>query len=580
MSITIGLNANHADSSACLFENNKLIFAIEEERINRIKHWSGLPIESILSCIEHAGIKISDIKNFKINTNNKSNLNEKIFFFLRNFLFGKKKFEILERLSLKLSLKKEIEDQIKVKFNNCVKFNYIDHHLSHLSSAYYASNFDKAIGLTIDGFGDFSSLNIAKCFGGSIKVTEKVFFPNSIGLLYEAFTQFIGFLNYGEEYKMMGLSSYGEPEYFDKIKKELFFDYKNYILNTNYFNHINKNYKYNFKGNPNQEIIFNKKIYELFSNQEINSKKFKENIASSIQKIFEDILLFTINRIKKINFSNNLVYAGGCALNSLANKKIFDSNLFDKIYIPYSPGDGGGSIGSALYFLSNNNYKNFQNINTPYIGPDYTNEIIGKEIKDNSELKNFKIKFYNNKNELNTQISRLIKENNVIGLFNGKMEFGARALGNRSIIANPCNPNIKEIINLKIKRRENFRPFAPAILIEEKEAWFNNKITNPYMAHVESINLNKRELIPAVCHIDGTGRVQTVSKTLNYNFYDIIYKFYQLTGVPLILNTSFNENEPIVMKPSDAIECFLRTKMDVIVLENYMIIRSENFNIF
>ena len=275
-----------------------------------------------------------------------------------------------------------------------------------------------------------------------------------------------------------------------------------------------------------------------------------------------------------MDISKNLVYAGGCALNSLANKKIHETNLFENIFIPYSPGDGGGSIGSALCAQRKINKKiKLSNLYSPYIGTSYKDNEIKKIISNKIELNKFEVKYFDDRNELNNNLAELIFQNKIIGYFNGRMEFGARALGNRSIIANPCNPNIKEIINSKIKRRESFRPFAPAILEGEKNKWFFNEKQNPYMSSVEEIRADKRKFIPAVTHIDGSGRVQTVLKETNEDFYNLIVKFFKISKVPILLNTSFNENEPIVMNPKHAIDCFLRTDMDVLVLNNYLILR-------
>ncbi len=378
----------------------------------------------------------------------------------------------------------------------------------------------------------------------------------------------------------MGLSSYGEPKYYEKIRKNIFKSKNNLNLNLKYFNHTGKNFNYNFSGKPNQSIIFNEKIkniFEINENDISDSSEITElqmNLASSVQKIFEEKIAEIIKKIDKISFSKNLVYAGGCALNSLANRKFYDCNLFDDIFIPYAPGDGGGAIGAALVASKKKDEKvKFSNLTSPFIGPKYTNKIIDETIKSNVNLKNFKVEKIDDRNKLYFNIAELIYQNKIIGFFNDRMEFGARALGNRSILANPCDKSIKEIINKKIKRRENFRPFAPAILYEEKNKWFSSKKSNPYMSAVEVIKEEKRQYIPAVTHIDGTGRVQTVSKLLNENFYNLINKFFKISGVPVLLNTSFNENEPIVNKPSEAIDCFLRTKMDVLVIENFLIKR-------
>ena len=432
--------------------------------------------------------------------------------------------------------------------------------------------------MSIDGFGDFCSLCIAKCKEDKIEIIDKVFFPDSLGLFYEAFTQFIGFKNYGDEYKMMGLSSYGKPKYHDVIEKYIFKNEKNINLNLKYFNHTDRNFSYKFSGEPNQSQLFNNKIKDIFkiNNFKINGEitDIQKDLAASVQKIFEKKFEKIIKKINKINFSKNLVYAGGCALNSLANKKLYDSKLFENIFIPYAPGDGGGSIGAALVASKKINKKvKFANLKSPFIGPKFSDYEIEKNIKNNKDLKNYKIEHENNKENIYSKVAKYIYDNKIVGFFNDRMEFGARALGNRSILANPCNIEIKEIINEKIKKREKFRPFAPAILFEKKSEWFNNNYYNPYMSAVEKINDEKKKLIPAVTHVDGTGRVQTVTKDINPNFFFLIEKFYELSDVPILLNTSFNENEPIVMNANNAIECFLRTKMDILILNNFFIKR-------
>ncbi len=570
MGITLGINANHADSSVCIFNKNKLIFAIEEERLNRVKHWAGVPLQSITEGLNFCNIEISQIKNITINTNPLSNLSKKIPYFLKNFLFSKKSKEIIKRQSLKLNLKKVIKNHLGKNLK--ANFHYVDHHLSHISSAFYPSGFDKAIGLTIDGFGDFCSFAISECSKKEIKIVDRIYFPHSLGVFYEAFTQLIGFKKYGEEYKMMGLSSYGEPKYKDIILNNFFVN-KNYKkLNLNLFNHHKREFVYNFSGEPKQNILFNDNIYELLSLDKNNiSEREVKNLASSCQKIFELMLHEILEKVKKSKYSRNIVYAGGCALNSLANLKIVSDNYFENLYIPYAPGDAGGSIGSSLHFLSTK-YQSFENLDNPYIGNEFTNEDI-KNVLSIPEYNKIKFKYLEDYKELNNEIVNKLNDKCVIGIFRGKMEFGPRALGNRSIIASPCFKDMKDIINLKIKKRENFRPFAPSILEDFKNEWFETSFKNYYMSSVEKIQKEKQKLIPAVTHIDGTGRVQCVKSNINIKYYDLIKKFYEKTNVPVILNTSFNENEPIVSSPKEALDCFLRTDMDALVLENYLITR-------
>ena len=573
MKCTIGINANHADSSSVIFLDNKLIFGIEEERLNRIKHWAGLPFKSLNLCLEIA--KKNNIKDIDIaiNTNSFSNFSHKLIYTLRNYIFGYKKFEILKRHRNKLLIAKELRDKFKT-FN--FNFNYIDHHLSHIASAYYPSNYDNAYAISIDGFGDFSSIVVAKCKEGEINLIKKIYFPNSLGVFYEGFTQMLGFKNYGDEYKLMGLSCYGKPLYKDVILNEIFEDKKKFKLNLNYFNHHKKNFTYNFSGVPNQNQILDIKKIEFFDHSKFNYNEnfqYVADIASSVQKIFESLLNQLIDEIKKDNFSDNLVLAGGCALNSLANGKLLENEKFKNIFIPYSPGDSGGAIGAGIINIKKKQrYAKFDNLNSPYIGTNYSNEYIELKLNKINKSK-LNIKKLND-SELTDKITDLLINSSIIGHFKGSMEYGPRSLGNRAILADPTNPNIKNIINQKIKRRENFRPFAPVMLQEYKKEWFRKDNRNPYMSFVESIIEEKQKFIPAVTHVDGTGRIQTVNKEENEFLYNLIFNFYKKTNVPILLNTSFNENEPMVENPEQAIDCFLRTDMDALVLENFIILKK------
>ncbi len=571
MKYVLGINSYHADSSACIFKDNQLIFAIEEEKLIRKKHWSGFPKTSILAAINECKIDPNEITDVAININPKANLLRKTFYFGKNYLFGKKKFEIFNRLKKRIGIKNEL---YKIGIKNA-KIHYIEHHLSHIASAYYASGFKNAVGLSLDGFGDFASLAISDCSNNNIQIKKKVFFPHSLGVFYEASTQFLGFSNYGDEYKVMGLSGFGKPIYFEKILESLFNNDQNfYKLNLKFFNHVRNDFNYKFEGSPNQNQIFTNEVEEIFKlkkniNTKIPSKEYLD-FAASIQKIFEFYLEKIIYYIKNNFEYENLVYAGGCALNSKANQLLFKKNYFENIFIPYAPGDGGGSIGAAFEVIKKNLKTNLKN---PYLGQSFDKKAIESEINHlDKNLYNFK--FYKNEDDLINYISIKLSEKNVIGWFQGKIEFGARALGNRSIIADPSNVNIKDMINLKIKRRENFRPFAPVVLQEEKSNWFENDKENLYMSSVEDVKEEKKKIIPGVVHIDGTARVQSLTYEQNPKFYKLIKCFNNLSGIPILLNTSFNENEPIVNTPKEAISCFLRTKMDIIVLDNYIVERK------
>ena len=573
MKIILGLNCYHADSSACIIKNGKIIAAIEEERINRIKHWAGFPINSIHECLKMSNLKSQEITDIAINTNPKSNIFYKINFFLSNFMFSFKIFEIFKRYKNKFTINNILKENFALNKN--LKFHFVDHHVAHIASAFYPSNFEKAIGLTIDGSGDFSTLTISECSKKKIKILKKILFPNSLGIFYEAMTQFIGFNNYGDEYKIMGLAPYGKPIYEEILKKNIIIDdnKKFFKLNLKFFNHTNKNFNYKFEGKPNQNQIYNNKIRSLFHNENINGLEFKKNFAASVQKVYENIFLNINNYLKKNNYSNNLVFAGGCALNSSANQNLIYDNFFNKIYIPFSPGDGGGAIGAALFVNNKYNLDFNENI-SPYLGNHYKDEDVLNILKQFNNKIDF-IKFKNQDDLLTDAVEMLIGQK-IIGWFQGRMEFGPRALGNRSILADPRNKEIKDLINIKIKKRENFRPFAPSILEEEKKFWYkNNNFNNYYMSSVEKVRQDKINLLGAVTHVDNTGRVQDVSKKLNPLYHKLIKSFYQKSRVPILLNTSFNENEPIVRSPKEAIDCLLRTDLDFLFINNFKINKKK-----
>ena len=573
MKIILGINCYHADSSACIIKDGEIIAAIEEERVNRIKHWAGFPLYSINECLKISNLNAEDITDIAINTNPKSNLYGKIIFFLKKYLFSKKIFEVFFRYKSKITIKSLLFK--KFSLNKNLKFHYVDHHISHIASAFYPSKFKKAIGLTIDGSGDFSTLTISECSKKNIKVIKKILFPNSLGIFYEAMTQFLGFKNYGDEYKIMGLAPYGKPIYREKIEKNIIIsDKKDFFkLNINFFNHTDKKFEYKFNGKPNQNQIYNNKILSLFKDEDINDINFKKNFASSVQKVYEKIFLNILNFIKENNFSKNLIFAGGCALNSSANKFLIYENSFENLYIPFSPGDGGGAIGAGMYV--NNKYQiELKNNFTPYLGNSYTdNEVLNviSSLKNEIEFKKFK-----NENDLINDAVQMLIDQKVIGWFQGKMEFGPRALGNRSILADPRDSKMKDKINLKIKKRENFRPFAPSILEEEKKLWYiKNNFKNFYMSSVEEVKNEKMSLLGAVTHVDKTGRVQDVSKDLNPLYYELIYQFFLKTKVPILLNTSFNENEPIVRSPKEALGCLMRTDLDALYINKFKVIKKK-----
>jgi len=572
MKVIVGINTYHADSSACILVDGKIIAAVEEERINRKKHFSGYPIKSIRECLSIAKKQDIEITDIAFNTKPSSNLFSKCIFWLNNFSF--KRNYLTKRVKKKFYIKKLLFKEFKLNKN--IKFHYIEHHLAHIASAFYPSGFKDANGLSIDGSGDFVTLAISECKNNKIKIIEKTNFPNSLGIFYHAMTQFLGFKNYGDEYKIMGLAAYGNPKYFDKIKDNLFKDndLSFFELNLDYFNHHRNNFKYIADESLIIDTIYNSKLLDLFSielNNYKNKDLFIKDFASSVQKVYEFFFQKIIKKISLNKFSKNLVFAGGCALNSSANKLITNNkSLFDNVYIPFAPGDNGGAIGAALVVSANYNNE-IKNSGSPYLGKEFSNNEVKNILESDDYKDKLDYKLIKDDDELFKSAAKLISEGKVIGWFQGKMEFGPRSLGNRSILADPRNPNMKNIINMKIKRRESFRPFAPSVLEEHQSDWFESNFINPYMSSLSEVKHDKRKLIPAVTHIDGTARLQTVNSVYNSKYTKLIYNFFLLTGVPILLNTSFNENEPIVMKPEESLNCLLRTDMDAVFINNYLV---------
>ena len=541
MTLILGINAFHADSSACLIQDGKILFAIEEERINRIKHWSGFPLKSINACLEFKNISFEEIDFITLNTNPKFNLNKKIIYVLKNFLINelfryfrkKNKNNILKYLKKDLKIK-DIEKKII----------FVEHHLSHISSAYFPSDFDNSDIVSIDGFGDFTSCAVGTAKSNELKVNKRVNFPHSLGLFYQAMTQHLGFNNYGDEYKVMGLSAYGKPKYFEDLKNLIKTKDDVFELNLKFFSH-----QYNFskyvstEGNIIFPRIFNLKVEKVIGNYRLKDQEISEHhadLAASVQKMYEHIFFNILNHLQKKTKNKNLCFAGGCAMNSKANGLILENTDYKNIYIPASPGDSGGSVGSALFQNSKlKNFKKNKNFYSVYLGPSYKIDEIENLI--NLHLNDYKCKISKlNSDEISEVCAKKISEGCVIGWFQSRMEWGPRALGNRSILADPRDKNMKDILNLKTKKRESFRPFAPSILEEEVSSWFEEKHQSFFMQNVYKFKKEKIKHIPAVVHLDFTGRLQTVSEKLNPKYYRLIKHFQKITDVPIILNTSFN----------------------------------------
>ncbi len=572
----LGLNLFHSDTSACLFKNGELVSAAEEERFTRVKHTSLFPNNAIKFCLEQANIKLSEIDIVTINSNPFSSNFRKFLFTLKDPRRLKMAFSTLLNIKKKMSLKDYL-DKIDPKNNFTGKIKFIDHHYSHIASSLFFSNFDECANISIDGFGDFVSTSWGPYKNGNFNFDDKIFFPHSLGIFYQAMTQYLGFKNYGDEYKVMGLSSYGSPKYKKEILSLFTKISDGFELNLKYFtHHNNKIFDVNNQGQIIYKNLYTKKLIDLLGPERKKTDQitqYHKDLAKSVQSIYEDIFFDLLNSIYKKYNTKNLTISGGCAMNSVANGKIIQRTPFERIYVSPNPGDAGGSIGSAVSFIQKE-YKisKFDNKHYAYLGSFYTNQEIEKIIKENNLINQFRVEKLED-DKLFESISQSLIDSKIIGWFQHKMEWGARALGNRSILADARNPKIKDIINLKIKRRESFRPFAPSILLEQTSDWFEVKNPVPYMSEVYQIKKEKRKILPAITHVDGSGRLQTVSEENNQKYYNLIKRFYEKTQVPILLNTSFNENEPIVESPQNAIDCYLRTEMDILVLGNWVISR-------
>ncbi|BEI38381.1 carbamoyltransferase [Polynucleobacter sp. HIN8] len=582
--IILGINAYHGDSSACLVINGMLMAAAEEERFSRVKHWAGLPIQAIAYCLKVGNLSLYEVDVIAINRNPQAHLVRKLLYGIQaRPNFARLVDRIRNRKKLK-SLGDELAASFQLESSRLdSKIQYIEHHLAHLGSAFFVSPFDEAAVISVDGFGDFASTLWGIGKQHEIAIRERVFFPHSLGIFYLAITQYLGFNQYGDEYKVMGLAPYGEPTELQAMRNIVTLGPNgSFSLNLDYFQHHTKGVAMTWEGGePKISQIFTEKLEDMLGpkrqKDEAPSQNHK-NIAASAQSMYEEAFFHLLNYVQEKTGQFNLALAGGCALNSVANGKIFSNTKFKDVYIQSAAGDAGGAIGAA-FVVWNQLYKMPRNfvMEHSYWGPDYSNAEIKKLIDKNLSrlsVNEFSISHITSEIDITKLVAKAISEGKVIGWFQGRMEWGPRALGNRSILGDPRRADMKDILNLKIKRRESFRPFAPSILREHVGEWFETDYDVPFMMQVFQINEEKKKLIPAVTHVNGSGRLQTVRKEQNNRYYNLINSFYELTGVPILLNTSFNENEPVVCQPEEALNCFLRTKMDILVMNDYVIERK------
>lgn len=569
----LGINAYHADSSAAIFVDGKLIAATEEERFTRVKHWAGFPARAIEFCLKEANVTLEQLDHIAIGRDPKAKIKNKMAFLAKNPLANVGMvMDRIKNAKNVASLEEEFEKEFGVPADVIKpKIHQIEHHRSHLASAFFASPYDEAAILSIDGSGDFTTTMIATGKGNKIEVLDSVDFPVSAGLFYTAFTQYLGFPHYGDEYKVMGLAPYGEPLYVDDIKNMLRFTEDGlFKWDQKYFTQATK-IKLDYENNiPTVSQLYTKKIEDVFGparqkGDELTQKH--KDIAASVQRVCEDLVMHILTHLQKRTGLKNVCIAGGVAQNSVANGKVLSQTPFENLYIPSAGHDAGISMGAGLYLYNQIlDNERAEPIYTAYTGSRFSNEEIEAYLKERG------IEYQKMDDEqLYDKITDKLLEPGVVGWYSGRAEFGPRALGGRSIIADPRNPKAKDLLNSKIKRRESFRPFAPSILKEYVSEYFTKVEDVPFMEKVLPIKPEKHKEIPAVTHVDGTGRLQTVMKEVSPRYYDLIETFRKKTGTPILLNTSFNENEPIVNTPEEALNCFLRTDMDMLVMENIIL---------
>ena len=591
MSFILGISAYYHDSAVALIKNGEIIYASQEERFSRIKHDSSFPKLALTDLLKFCEIKISEIDAIIFYDKPFLKFERLIETYLAFAPQGFRQFLIAMPIWIKekLFMKRLLSDEIK-KFDKTFsdsKLFFSEHHMSHAASAFYPSPFEEAMILTADGVGEWTTTSVAKGKHNSIKILKEIHFPHSIGLLYSAFTYYLGFRVNSGEYKVMGLAPYGDPIYTNLIKKELI-DIKDdgsFRLNQNYFE-----YAKGFR-------MINQKFIKLFGNKnrisESKIEKFHMDVAASIQKVTEDVIINIVSNLKKEYGLNNLCMAGGVALNCVINGIIVKKKIFKNLWIQPASGDAGGAIGGALAYWYNQKknirkvYK-FDQMKGSYLGPSFSERYIKNTLqKIGADFKKV------SKKNLISIVAKDLSKGKSVGWFQGRMEFGPRALGNRSILADPRNKSMQKNLNLKIKYRESFRPFAPSILFEEQSNWFDLNKPSPYMLLVgmikkqkrvlnktKNINLEKineiRSCIPAVTHVDYSARIQTVHNDTNKIFTQLLKAFKKLTGVPILVNTSFNiRGEPIVCRPDDAFKCFMGTDLDILVIENFILRKTQ-----
>src|SRR5579872_1346703 len=576
--LILGLNMFHADASAAIVQDGEVVFAIAEERLNRIKHYAGFPVLAVKACLDAVGAKHTDLDHVAVGHDSSANLRKKVQYAvahpakIMNFLRLRKRKNALRDVRALLSQTFEV-DPSELRFRQ----HDLEHHIAHIASAYYCSPWEKAAGFSYDGSGDFVSAMMARCEGPDIEVLHRVYLPHSLGSFYTMICEFIGYKEYGDEGKVMGLAPYGNNTHCDRIAKLISERDGGYELNLSYFQPLGSNQGMQIRDDGTVQLAphFSRRMSDEFGpprEPQIEITQRDMDLAFAMQHRFEEIFFYMLNELHGRVPCSELVMAGGCALNSVANGKVFQATPFLQTWLQPAAGDEGLAIGAALHtYHAILKQKQRVAMKNSYLGPEFSVERISSDLRS-AGLHYEKLE----REPLLEAVARRIAAGDVVGWFQGRMEWGPRALGNRSILAHPGRADMKDILNARIKRREWFRPFAPSILVERQHEYFECDHPSPFMLHVYKIRAEKRHELCAVNHVDNTGRLQTVSREENPLYYDLISAFERKTGIPVLLNTSFNENEPIVCEPSQAIDCFKRTRMDVLAIGPFLALKAQN----
>jgi carbamoyltransferase len=580
----LGINAYHANASAAIVCDGQLIAAVEEERLNRVKYAAGFPAQAIRYCLKEAGLTLAEIHHIAVPRNPYARLATKIFYALRMPSFARERAKVLLKFQgIPVALAQTFDfDPKKMK----AEFHRIEHHQAHLASSFYCSPFERAALLSADGLGDFASTMWGVGSGSRMKIDGVVAFPHSLGLFYTAVTQYLGFLKFGDEYKVMGLAAYGQPEQLEIFRDIVRFESgsNNHVfkLGLGYFSHQRTGPEMSWAEagkTPTLGKLFSEALERRLGPARVPEQALEQrhrNLAASLQMRLEEVYLGLLKNLAERTGLKAVCLAGGVAFNCLANGKIFDATPFEQIYVHPAAGDGGLAVGAAFYVWHQilGKPRSFV-MDHAYWGPGYSREEIRQAIETNGLSQNRCAVAELPEQELTKRSAAIIGNGKILGWFQGRAEWGPRALGNRSIVADPRRPDMKEILNRRIKHREIFRPFAPSVLAEATREYFEKSYPSPFMTLAYPVRPEKREKVPAPTHIDGTGRLQTVTREANPRYHALISAFRDLTGVPVVLNTSFNDNEPIVCRPEEAIDCFQRTQMDALILGDFFITRPS-----